>query len=101
MPARQIYEVYDKRVLHEDRAGLPLLDRTTRLKRARKSANAWGGAVVRLTVDGETVTAAEVVYVHQPPATRVREQDALTLAELRDRLFQDGPRPRTRFRRPF
>lgn len=97
------YEVYDKRALHEDRAGLPLLDRTTRLKRARKMANAWGGVVLRLTTDAEGATTVEVVHVHQatPPSARQRDEDVVTLSELRRKLYGDAERPRTKFRRPF
>lgn len=101
---RHRYEVYDKRVLHEDRAGLPLLDRTTRLKRARKSANAWGGVVLRLTTDATGTTTAEVVHVHRatPPTARQRDEDVVTLEQLRRNLYRDGEkRPRTKFRRGF
>lgn len=102
-PPTHLYEVYDKRVLHEDRAGLPLLDRTTRLKRARKSANAWGGVVLRLTTDAEGATTAEVVHVHQatPPTARQRDEDVVTLGELRRRLYGEQERPRTNFRQGF
>lgn len=100
--SRTIYEVYDKRALHEDRAGLPLLDRTTRLKRARKMANAWGGVVLRLTTDAEGATTVEVVHVHQArPSTRPHQKDDVTLRELRRSLYHGEERPRTKFRQGF
>lgn len=102
-PSNYLYEVYDKRVLYEDRATLPLLDRTTRLKRARKSANAWGGVVLRLTLAGETVTAVATVYMHRSTPASAREPDSavVTLEELRRRLYPDGWRLRTSFRKAF
>lgn len=100
---RHRYEVYEKRVLHEDRASLPLLDRTTRLKRARKMANAWGGVVLRLTTDAEGAITVEVVHVHQatPPTERQRDEDVVTLEDLRRRLYPDCRRPHTNFRKAF
>lgn len=99
------YEVYPARALHEPREALPLLDRTGRRRRAVKSANRWGGVVLRITPERETKDAHDetiaairetvsVVYVYRPPARpAVADVDVF---ELRRRLH-GGRRVRTRF----
>lgn len=67
-----IYEVYDKRVLAQGPAGLVVLDRETQLDRAKKSANRWGGVVLKCTIRiitrrpfAREILSYEVKFVHQ------------------------------------
>ncbi len=105
---RVLYEVYEKRLLIDGIAGLPLLDRDTNLERARASARAWGGLVVRAECRvlrerhpmlREIITFS-VVYVAPPARQRGPDPTAgLTLRQLKGKLQVHGRTPRSRFDR--
>lgn len=102
-----LYEVYEKRLLLDGLAGLPLLDRETSLKRARASARAWGGVVVRVEANVHrprpmvrTILAFRVVYVAPPARQRGPDPTAgLTLRQLKGKLQVHGRAPVSRFDR--
>lgn len=106
-----LYEVYEKRLLLDGLAGLPVLDRDTNLKRAKASARAWGGVVVRAECVirrrkhpmVREILAWTLVYV--APARPERRPDptgGLTLRRLKGKLQRHGRAPTSRFdrRRP-
>lgn len=98
---RTLYEIYDKRVLHQETLdGLPLLDRCTEVRRAVKSANTWGGAVVRVQalVTRERplerqVLSWDVVFVHDPPKPA---NGTMTVGQLRKAITPPGYKFRRR-----
>lgn len=106
-----LYEVYERRLLVDGLAGLPLLDRDTNLKRAKASARAWGGVVVRAECRVlrrkhpmvREILAWTLAYV-APPRREPRPDPVkgLTLRRLKGQIQRHGRTPRSRFdrRRP-
>jgi hypothetical protein len=107
-PITVLYEVYEKRLLLDGIAGLPVLDRDTNLKRARVSARAWGGLVVRAECRIHRqrhpmlrdILAWTIVYV-APPARKPPPDPTggLTLRALKGKLQRHGRAPTSRFDR--
>lgn len=93
----QLYEVYSKRALHEPIAGLIVLDRDRSLKKAKISARAWGGCVVRVEAEILTkwpltreVITSEVVWVHKPRKTPNPKRGQMTHRQLMGKLRQNS-----------
>jgi hypothetical protein len=100
-----LYEVYDKRLLHQPHLGdLPVLDRDTNVKRARASARAWGGVVVRAECRVlrtrhpmvREILAWTLVYVAPPKRLPQGPVGGVTLRALRGKFHLHG-RMRSRF----
>lgn len=79
------FEVYTKQAIHEPITGLVLLDRETGLKKAKGSARAWGGVVVKVWARvtrtkplEREILKAEIVFVHRPVRKANDERDKMT-----------------------
>jgi hypothetical protein len=90
-----LYEVYDKRALHQPIDGLPLLDRDRDVKKALRSAREWGGVVARIKARilqpypllREVIT-VEIIFVHTPRPAKPEPRDKITIRQLRGKLRQ-------------
>jgi hypothetical protein len=93
------YEVYDKRALHQALATLPLLDRDRDVKKAKTSARAWGGIVVRVKAEilqayplVRRIVTHQVIFVHTPRPDKLDARDHITLRQLKGKLRQRSGR---------
>lgn len=101
-PTYILYEVYDKRALHEGIDDLPLLDRDTNRKKAEDSAGTWGGCVAEVTCRVVTwhpmqreVVRFRIVWVHRPAPVQTAI-DTVGVKELRGQFNSTGYHPRKR-----
>lgn len=88
-----LFEVYDKRVLHQHPDTLVLLDRDTAYRKAEPSARKWGGCVVKVTANlleryplKRQVLSYQVVYTHVPQRKPLRARDRITFKQLKGKL---------------
>lgn len=95
-----IFEVYDKRALHEPITGLVKLDYDTSIRKAERSATRWGGVVVKVTAIvrqrwpiAREVIATEVVWVHSPLPAKRDPTGGLGLKQLKSKLQKYDRKP--------
>lgn len=88
-----LYEVYDKRAILHGIDGLVLLDRDTDQNRAKKSARAWGGVVMKVTARilnryplQREVIHAELFFIHTPRPPKLEDSDQITMKALKGKL---------------
>jgi len=93
MPLTTFYEVYPKRALHEPLETLPLLDRDRDIKKAKASARAWGGVVMKIQAEvlvvhplQRRIVASQVIFVHTPRPGKPDPFDLIGLKELKGKL---------------
>jgi hypothetical protein len=98
-----LYEVYERRSELEGIDGLPLLDRTTNMHAAERTAREWGGVVFRLECRIITwrpmqreVVRMKIVYRSPQRGTFPDPTAGLTLRDLRGKLGKHGG-ARTRY----
>lgn len=89
------YEVYDKRALYEPLSSLPLLDRDRDIKKAKASARAWGGVVLKIQAHvhavhpmQRTILVSQVIFIHTARPGPPEPRDRITIKELKGRLRQ-------------
>lgn len=88
-----LYEVYDKRALHESLDGLPMLDQDTSQRKMRESARKWGGCLVEVTC---TITSrrpmvrqiinAKIIWVHTSKGKAPGAQDKISRKKLMGKI---------------
>lgn len=88
-----LYEVYDKRALHQSIDTLVILDRDRDQLKAMKSARAWGGCVVKVTARilqlyplQREVLSTEIFFVHKPRQKAMTASDTISIRELKGKL---------------